>query len=71
MIIRLTLISLFILVSATLLSAQSDHFDNTGKLYAVVAVVSITLVGIVLFLIYLERKIKILEKMINDEYRRT
>lgn len=50
--------------------AQGDQYDNSGKIYTVVAVVSITLLGIAAFLIYLERRIKILENTINDEHRR-
>lgn len=38
-------------------SAQGDHIDSSGKLYAVVACVAIIIVGIVLFLFYLERRI--------------
>ena len=51
------------------LQAQSDHYDNLGKINAVVAVVLITLAGIVFFLFYLEKRIKILEKMIKHEQR--
>lgn len=71
MIKRVTNTILFIILFHSMAFSQSDHYDNIGKIYAVVAVVGVTLIGIVTFLFYLERKIKILEKMINDEHNRT
>ena len=45
---------------------QADHFDRSGKMNAVIAVVAVVLLGIFLFLIYLERRIKKLENDLND-----
>ncbi len=49
------------------LFGATDHYDNIGKIYAVVAVVAITLLGIAAFLFYLERRINSLEKQLEDE----
>ncbi len=61
--------TIFMLSIVMSLSAQGDYYDNSGKIYTVVAVVCITLFAIVGLLVYLERRIKILEKLINDEQR--
>ena len=67
---RLLTSSLLIISILNLTYGQGgDYYDNSGKIYTVVAVVAVTLLGIVAFLIYLERKIKIIENKINDEYR--
>ena len=39
---------------------------STGKVYVVVAVIVTIFIGIVLFLIYLDRKLTKLENQIND-----
>lgn len=39
---------------------------STGKIYVVVAVIVTIFIGIVLFLIYLDRKLTKLENQIND-----
>jgi CcmD family protein len=44
----------------------SDFFRNIGKIYVVVAVVAATFIGIVIFLIYLERKINKIENEISS-----
>lgn len=67
---RIFLMSALMLSALVPVLAQGDQYDNSGKIYTVVAVVSITLLGIAAFLIYLERRIKILENTINDEHRR-
>ena len=61
---RKQFVSLMLLCSLALpLSAQSpDHYDASGKLYTVVACVAVIIVGIVLFLFYLERRIAKVEK---------
>lgn len=66
MLTRTVLIIAFCSIAQSLLAA-SDHYDNIGKIYAVVAVVCITLLGIAAFLFYLERRIKSLEKQLEDE----
>ena len=53
------------------LSAQGDNPDfmrSTGKIYVVVAVIIAMFIGILLFLIFIERKLTKLENQItNDE----
>ena len=51
-----------ILYNLILLQNYADHFDNVGKMNAVVSVAAVILVGIFLFLFYLERRIKKLEE---------
>jgi hypothetical protein len=45
---------------------MADKFRNDGKIYVVISVISIIFFSIVLFLIYLERKIKRLEDKLKD-----
>ncbi|HKK78325.1 MAG TPA: CcmD family protein [Phaeodactylibacter sp.] len=47
--------------------ADTDFMRSTGKIYVVVAVIVAIFVGIVLFLIYLDRKLAKLENQINDD----
>ena len=54
-------------MSQTSVLGQSDHYDNAGKIYTVVAVVCITIIGIGAMLFYLERRIKSLEEQTNHE----
>ena len=61
----LTLSTLFILALATSANAQTENPDfmrSTGKIYVVIAVLCIIFIGIVLFLINLDRKLNRLEK---------
>jgi len=60
--------SVFLLLSLSL-SAQNDAPDfmrSIGKIYVVVAVIIAIFIGIVLFLIYLDRKLTKLENQIKD-----
>lgn len=65
---------IFILISLQLLLAQSvaaqiegdDFLHSTGKIYVVVAVLVAIFIGIILFLVYLERKLTKLESQIED-----
>ncbi len=63
------LILLFAGISKTL-NAQivntGDKLMQDGKIYAVIAVATVILSGIFLFLFYLERKIKKLEEEVNN-----
>ena len=62
-----TLILLF--TSMTTLLAQGDgpdFFRSIGKIYVVVAVLTATFIGIVIFLIYIERKITKIENEISS-----
>lgn len=47
-------------------SASTDFMRSTGKIYVVVAVILAIFIGIVLFLIYLDRKLTKLENQIKD-----
>ena len=42
--------------------ANDDFFTNIGKIYVVLAVICILFLGIVSYMVYLERKINRLEK---------
>lgn len=59
----------FLLV-VSILSGQGEEADfmrSTGKVYVVVAVIVTIFIGIVLFLIYLDRKLTKLENQIKDD----
>lgn len=65
---------LFLLLCMTFLcsniQAQSENPDfvrSIGKIYVVVAVILAIFIGIVAFLIYLERKLSRLENQINNK----
>ena len=67
--IRIVISVIFLWVS-TIVSAQeniamADKFRQEGKIYVVVAVVLIILIGIFISLFKLEKKIKKLEEEIN------
>lgn len=53
----------------TTLTGQGDYYENIGKIYVVAGVAGILVVGISLFLIYLDRRISKLEKQIEDDNR--
>ena len=55
------LIALF-LFSNTFLFGSSDHFSNYGKINTVIACVSVLIIGIGIFLFYLERRLSKIEK---------
>ncbi|MFM2286101.1 MAG: hypothetical protein RLZZ543_1598 [Bacteroidota bacterium] len=63
---KLRLIFLSLLFSSPLLAQNdvemADTFRAQGKIYVVVAILSIVFIGIVLYLIRLDRKISRLEK---------
>ena len=46
---------------------QTDFYRSLGKMYVVVGVVLILFAGIVLFLVYLQKKVSKLEKQIDNE----
>ncbi len=47
-------------------TATTDFMRSTGKIYVVVAVIAVVFIGIVLFLIFLERRLTKLENQIRD-----
>lgn len=66
---KLSASTLLLLSCLTTLFAQNDSPDflrSTGKIYVVVAVIVVVFVGIVAFLIYLDRKLTKLENQINE-----
>lgn len=66
--ILITLFSIQILLNNQL-AAQNQDVDfmhSTGKIYVVVAVIVAIFIGIILFLVYLERKLTKLESLIED-----
>jgi uncharacterized membrane protein YhaH (DUF805 family) len=48
-------------------NANPDFMQSIGKIYVVVAVIITIFIGIILFLISLERKIKRLEDQLGNE----
>lgn len=46
---------------------MADAFRADGKIYVVISVITIIFLAIVLFLVYLERKIKKLEEQIKKD----
>jgi len=67
---RVSAIFLTCLTFVTPLLAQaesSDFFRSIGKIYVVVAVIVAIFLGIVVFLIYLDRKLTKLENQIKEE----
>ncbi|MDX1940694.1 MAG: CcmD family protein [Saprospiraceae bacterium] len=61
------LLLLFISFSIQPASAQNaDFMQSIGKMYVVVAVIAAIFIGIVVFLIYLDRKLTKLENQIKD-----
>ena len=48
-------------------SSNPDFFRSIGKIYVVVAVIVAMFIGIVIFLIYMERKLTKLENQINEK----
>lgn len=58
------LLQLFWVQSA--FAQEADFMRSIGKMYVVVAVIIAVFIGIVLFLIYLDRKLTKLENQIKD-----
>ncbi|MCB0481786.1 MAG: CcmD family protein [Flavobacteriales bacterium] len=65
---KLTLTALLICSTMVLLSQEIEmatDMRSQGKIYVVIAVMSVIFAGIVAFLVYLERKISKLEKQLK------
>ncbi len=63
------LFTVLLTIGVYLLQAQSnseDFFRSIGKIYVVVAVIVVVFIGIILFLIRLDRKLTKLENQINE-----
>lgn len=52
--------------SFLLAQQENDFMRSIGKMYVVVAVIAAIFIGIVIFLIYLDRKLTRLENQINN-----
>ena len=66
---KTTIIPAIVFFAVSTLSAQTDNGDfmrSIGKIYVVVAVIVAIFIGIVLFLVYLDRKLTKLENQINN-----
>jgi len=64
----LVLLTLFLFSENVLAQTQnSDFIRSTGKIYVVVTVLTVILIGIFAFLIYLERRINKLENLVDSE----
>lgn len=63
------ILSVLITIIAILNSAAqtTDHYNNTGKLMAVILCVAVILIGIALFLFSMERRISKMEQSLEDE----
>lgn len=62
-----TLQLLFTISAAAQGTGGSDFLRNIGKIYVVVAVIVAVFLGIVVFLIYLDRRLTKLEDQIKDQ----
>lgn len=66
---RTALSALFLIAQLLPLAAQSadsDFMRSRGKIFVVVAVIAAVFIGIVLFLVFLERRLTKLENQINE-----
>jgi len=64
----LVLLTLFLFSENISAQTQnSDFIRSTGKIYVVVTVLTVILIGIFAFLIYLERRINKLENLVGSE----
>ena len=59
-----------ILASAQNHVPMADGMRAEGKIYVVVAIVLIILIGLVMYLFLLDRKVKKLEKLVQDKAKR-
>ena len=56
----------FSLFSTTLLAGTEDFMRSTGKIYAVVGVLVVIFIGLMIFLIRLDRRVRKMEEKINQ-----
>lgn len=65
-----TVFWLFLLTSSLAQTGATDpdFMRSRGKIYVVVAVIAAIFIGIVIFLIYLDRRLTNLENQIKDEH---
>ena len=60
------LTTFFILHSMTLSAAPQDFLRSTGKIYTVFGVIAITLLGVLFFLLKIDKRVKELEEKLTD-----
>jgi hypothetical protein len=60
------LFCLFTLLASSQNAAMADAFRDDGKIYVVVAVIAVIFVSLVVFLIYLDRKIGKVERRLQE-----
>ncbi|HRD79760.1 MAG: CcmD family protein [Saprospiraceae bacterium] len=66
---QIALLSYFLIAQILPLAAQSadtDFMRSRGKIFVVVAVIAAVFIGIVLFMVFLERRLTKLENQINE-----
>ncbi len=64
--------SLFILLSAYCFSQENevqmaDNFYKEGKIYVVIAIFSVVLLGLAIYLFFIEQKVKKLEDQLKEK----
>lgn len=63
----ITLLVFTLLPAIFFAQSNLDFLRSTGKIYSVVAVICVLFLGIVLYLLRLDKKIKNLEEKFNNE----
>ena len=63
----LALINAMFIAMPAIAQDGNDFYSNLGKMYVVVGVIVLVFVGLILFLVRLERRIKKLEKEITNK----
>jgi len=61
----LTLIIIFLYQSITFAADKTDFLRSTGKIYVVTVGIAVIFLGIIFFLIYLDRKLTKLENQLK------
>ena len=66
-IIPAVILAVILLMPENLFAGTGDFMRDIGKIYVVVSVIAVIFVGLATYLVYLNRKIKRLEKKLDDE----
>jgi hypothetical protein len=71
---KLALILLFLIIQTNIalsqnkeLPVENDFFNQIGKIYVVVGVILLIFIGIIIYMVRLDRKITVLEQEINAD----
>ena len=60
---QILLPAIFLLISFSQILAQGeDHYESSSKIFTVVACVAVILIGIVIFLFFIERRVSKMEQ---------